>query len=275
MDDCVAILGAGRLGSALSLVLRREGATVRGWRRSQGDPAAVVGDAGTVLLTVSDDALPEVAARLAASGIDWRGRFVAHGSGRTGVEPLAPLAASGAQTAALHPVMAFAGPAEVDAERMAGIGWAVTAEDAAARDRGFALVRRLGGRPFAVEPEARALYHAALTHAINHLVTLVVQGTDLLAGAGAPDPAAVLRPAMEAALANALDRGALAATGPVVRGDAGTIAAHVAALRGETLGLRDAYAAMTRAGIDVALAAGRIDGDQAARLREALLPRPG
>lgn len=270
MDDTIAILGTGRLGSALFLALRRSGATVRDWSRSQGDPALVLDGTGIVLLTVSDDALPEVAERLVASGIDWKGRFVAHCSGRTGVEPLAPLAAAGAHTAALHPIMAFAGPAETDVARMAGIGWAVTARDAAARDRGFALVRRLGGRPFAVDPQARALYHAALTHAINHLVTLVVQGVDLLTDAGAPDAADVLRPAMEAALANALDRGAMAATGPVVRGDAGTIAAHVDALRAGAPALLDPYVAMTRAGIDVALAAGRIDRDQAARLRDAL-----
>jgi predicted short-subunit dehydrogenase-like oxidoreductase (DUF2520 family) len=267
MDDAVAILGLGRLGRALSLALSQRGVAVRGWSRSMGAPA--VGDAGTVLLTISDDALGEVAIRLAAAG-DWRGRFVAHCSGRTGVEPLVPFAERGALTAALHPVMAFAGEAATDAARLPGIGWAVTAETAPARDRGFALAERLEGRPFAVHPAARALYHAALTHAINHLVTLTVQGAGLLAQAGAPDPAAVLRPAMAAALANALDRGAAAATGPVVRGDAGTIAAHVDALSGAAPEILDAYAAMTRAGVDVALAARRIDGDQAARLRRAL-----
>lgn len=269
MEDAVAILGMGRLGRALALRLSGEGVIVRGWSRSDGEPVAVVAEAGTVLLTVSDDALPELATRLAAAG-DWQGRFVAHCSGRAGVESLAPLAARRALTAALHPVMAFAGDGATDAARMAGIGWAVTAETASAQDRGFALAARMGGRPFAVEPAARALYHAALTHTINHLVTVTVQGAGLLARAGATAPAEVLRPAMEAALANALDRGAAAATGPVVRGDAGTIAAHVAALRAAAPELLDSYAAMTRAGVEVALATGRIDASQAERLRRAL-----
>jgi len=289
VQEAFAIIGTGRLGRALASALATSGARVTGWNRSaarrdrfgEAVPGATVSasmaraveGAGTVLLTVSDDALPLLADELAAAREDWNGRLVAHCSGRTGIEPLEPLAARGADIAALHPVMAFAGQTDADAARLQNASWAVTAPAGSARDHGFALVRRLGGHPFAVGADVRALYHAALTHAINHLVTITAQGTDLLSRTGAPDPAAVLRPAMEAALANALARGTAAATGPVVRGDAGTIAAHVAALEATASDVLDAYVAMTRAGIDAALAAGRIDEEQAGQLRQVLPPR--
>ena len=77
-----------------------------------------------------------------------------------------------------------------------------------------------------IDESDRSLYHAALAHGANHLVTIVAQSMDLLRQAGATDPAAVLRPLLGAALANALDFGDAALTGPVVRGDVTTIRAH-------------------------------------------------
>lgn len=288
MEDAFAVLGTGRLGRALARALAADGARVTGWNRSpaglarfrEAAPGAVaapsaataVGAAGTVVLAVSDDALPALAAELARAAAGWTGRTVIHCSGRAGTGPLRPLAERGAVAVAAHPVMAFAGEARADAARMAGIGWGVTADDADGLSRGVAFAERLGGRPFELEARRRDLYHAALTHAINHLATVTVQGVELLERAGAADPAAVLRPAMEAALANALARGPAAATGPVVRGDAGTVAAHVGALASDAPGVLPAYAALTRAGIDLARRTGRITEGQAERLRDALPP---
>ena len=73
----------------------------------------------------------------------------------------------------------------------------------------------------------RTLYHAGLAHGANHLVTLVTEAMEILSAAGAEDPAGTLRPLLTAALDNALDQGDAALTGPIVRGDVGTVRAHL------------------------------------------------
>ena len=111
-------------------------------------------------------------------------------------------------------------------------------------ERAFAeaLVADLGGRAMWVPEEKRTLYHAGLAHGANHLVTLVTQAMELLAAAGADDPADTLRPLLTAALDNALDQGDAALTGPIVRGDVNTVRAHLADIARQ----RAAHAAVVR-----------------------------
>jgi predicted short-subunit dehydrogenase-like oxidoreductase (DUF2520 family) len=122
-----------------------------------------------------------------------------------------------------------------------------------------ALVVEMGAEPVVVAEESRPLYHAALAHTANHLVTLVAQGLDLLVAAGVEAGDRVLAPLLSAALDNALRHGDAALTGPVARGDAGTVAAHLAALSGAGVtGVEGTYRALARATADRALAAGRL-----------------
>ena len=88
----------------------------------------------------------------------------------------------------------------------------------------------MGGEPVFIPEEHRDLYHAALASAANHLITLVAQATDLLRTVGVANPARMLGPLLSASLDNALRFGDAGLTGPVARGDAATVAAHVAAL---------------------------------------------
>jgi predicted short-subunit dehydrogenase-like oxidoreductase (DUF2520 family) len=115
-----------------------------------------------------------------------------------------------------------------------------------------------------VDDERRPLYHAALSHAANHLVTLIADAADLLRRAGISDPATVLGPITRTALDNALDRGDLALTGPVVRGDVGTVRAHLAAIA-DTEAERP-YQAMALRTTERAHEAGRLPDGAAARL---------
>ena len=98
----------------------------------------------------------------------------------------------------------------------------------AERDWAEQVVGELGGDVMWVAEEHRSLYHAGLAHGANHLVTLVSQAMELLSRAGADDPAAILRPLLEASLDNALTDGDAALTGPIVRGDVNTVRAHLA-----------------------------------------------
>ena len=215
------------------------------------EPAEVLARADLVLLTVPDDALPALVAGLADTGAVRPGQLLAHTSGRYGVAVLDPALRVGALPLALHPVMTFTGT-PIDVERLAGCAFGVTAPEEL-RLAAQALVIEMGGEPEWVEEAARPLYHAALSLGANYLVTLVAQAKELLGKAGVQSPDLMLGPLLGAALDNALRSGDAALTGPVARGDAGTVAAHVAELRTHAPGMVAGYLAMARTTADRAL----------------------
>jgi predicted short-subunit dehydrogenase-like oxidoreductase (DUF2520 family) len=188
---------------------------------------------------------------------------VLHTSGRHGLAALAPFAARGARTLAVHPAMTFTGT-DLDLQRSCVFG--VTA---GATDRAYAtaLVAALGGTVEWIDEADRVAYHAALAHGANHLNTLVSQAMDQLRAAGVDDPAALLRLLLEASLDNTLAYGDAALTGPVARGDVHTIEAHVAALDAAVL---PGYVAMARATAQRAAASGRISSEKCAAIEAAL-----
>jgi predicted short-subunit dehydrogenase-like oxidoreductase (DUF2520 family) len=158
-------------------------------------------------------------------------------------------------------VLPFSGTA-LDLARLSGASFGVTAPEVL-RPVGEALVLEMGGEPVWVPDALRPLWHAALAHGANHLVTLVASSAALLRSVGVADPAAVLGPLLGAALDGALRHGDAALTGPVARGDAGTVRAHLAALPAD---VRPAYLAMARLTADRALASRRLDPLQAGEL---------
>jgi predicted short-subunit dehydrogenase-like oxidoreductase (DUF2520 family) len=114
-----------------------------------------------------------------------------------------------------------------------------------------ALVVEMGAEPVAIAEADRTLYHAALAHGSNHLVTVVAQASQLLREVGVEAPERMLGPLLRATLENALASGESALTGPVARGDVGTVAAHAESLREHDGGadgdILEAYLAMARA----------------------------
>ncbi len=287
----VGIIGAGRAGTALGAALARAGheivaasavseASVRRARASFPgavitEPGQVLRRADLVLLTVPDDVLPGLVAGLAATGAPLGGRMLAHASGRYGVAVLEPAVRLGGLPLALHPVMTFTGRND-DVERLRGTCFGVTAPDVL-RPAAEALVIEMGGEPVFIREEDRDLYHAALAGAANHLITLVAQAADLLAAAGVANPARLLGPLLSASLDNALRFGDAGLTGPVARGDAETVAAHVTALEAApsaSAAAVAAYIAMARLTADRALAAGLLKPADAMRLLGVLGGRP-
>ncbi|HYZ55335.1 MAG TPA: Rossmann-like and DUF2520 domain-containing protein, partial [Streptosporangiaceae bacterium] len=196
------------------------------------------------------------------------GRLLAHTSGRYGVGVLEPVTRLGALPLALHPVMTFTGRSD-DIDRMRGICFGVTAPEPL-RPAAEALVIEMGGEPVFIAEASRGLYHAALASAANHLVTLVTEASDLLRSAGAAEPARMLSPLLFAALDNALRLGDAGLTGPVARGDAGTVAGHVEALRDAAPEALAVYVALARLTADRALAAGLLTPPDAERLLDVL-----
>jgi predicted short-subunit dehydrogenase-like oxidoreductase (DUF2520 family) len=239
------------------------------------DPGQVLRRADLALLTVPDDVLPGLIAGLAATGAPLAGRLLAHASGRYGVSVLEEAMRQGALPLALHPVMTFTGRSD-DVDRLRGTSFGVTAPEVL-RPAAEALVIEMGGEPVFIPEEHRDLYHAALASAANHLVTLVAQAADLLRTAGVAEPARLLGPLLSASLDNALRFGDAGLTGPVARGDAATVAAHVAALEAApsaSAAAVAAYVAMARVTADRALAAGLLKPADAERLLDVLGGRP-
>jgi predicted short-subunit dehydrogenase-like oxidoreductase (DUF2520 family) len=301
----IGIIGAGRVGAPLGASLARAGyrivAASGGSDRSAGRiaallpgvprrrPVEVAAAAELVLLAVPDDVLAPLAARLARSGAAGPGQTLAHTSGAYGTGVLAPAVARGARPLALHPAMTFTGTA-ADLEHLAGGGRGEAAAGArpAAEGRGISfgvtaprdvrplarrLVADLGGTVEWIDEQRRALYHAALAHGANHLVTLANEAVDRLREAGVADPAAVLRPLLCTALENALRLGDAALTGPVSRGDAGTVARHLDALAAAAPDAVPAYRALARRTADRAIAAGRLAPHSAGALLGVLADR--
>lgn len=273
----VGVVGAGRVGAVLGAALRAAGHDVvaasavsdasrdRAELLLPGVPVRavpeVVAAADLVLLAVPDDALSDLVAGLAATGTWVPGQMAVHTSGRHGLAPFAPAAAQQVLPLAIHPAMTFTGTS-VDLARLPECCFGITTPEPL-RPVAEALVVEIGGEPVWVPEAARGRYHAALAHGSNHLVTLVAQAMEVLTSAGIEPADRVLRPLLQASLDNALAGGDAALTGPVARGDAGTVAAHLHELADLAPDLPAAYTALARATAQRASRDGRLRADLA------------
>lgn len=258
----VGVISAGRVGSALGAALERVGHIVTACTAISDEsvgrarkllpdtpirPAVeVAATAELLVLAVPDTELAGLVRGLAASDVDFGSRIVLHTSGALGIAVLSPLAEQGAICLAIHPAMTFAGH-EADADRLDSACFGITAVDEVGFAIAQSLVLEIGGEPVHVPEGSRTLYHAALAHGSNHLVTLVndavaalshaldgrgllEQDTAAIAGTAPGVPQRILAPLLFAALDNALRYGDAALTGPVARGDVDAVAAHLRVL---------------------------------------------
>jgi predicted short-subunit dehydrogenase-like oxidoreductase (DUF2520 family) len=283
----VGVVSAGRVGSVLGAALARAGHTVIGAsglsaasvRRADQllpgvpllPPDEVVSKADLVVLALPDDALAGMVRGLVATDSLRPGQIVVHTSGAHGIEVLRPAIDVGALPLALHPVMTFTGRPE-DLERLESCSIGVTAEtgDEAAWNVGEALVVEMGTEPVRVPESARALYHAALAHGANHLMTLVADCAELLREAGISDAERLMAPLLSAALDNVLRHGDRALTGPVARGDLGTVRKHLAVLAERAPGVVPGYTALAKRTVERASGAGLLSAATADELSELL-----
>jgi predicted short-subunit dehydrogenase-like oxidoreductase (DUF2520 family) len=236
-QETIAIVGDGRVGRALTAALRHAGVPVsgphgRGFRGSEA--AARDGLAGpapdAVLLCVPD---AEIAAGAAAI---VPGPLVGHCSGATGLDALAPHEAFG-----LHPLMTV-----TDAgAQFAGAGAAVAGTTERARNLATRLAHRLRMRPFPLDEDDRAAYHAGASMASNFLVTLE-EAAQRVSGLERE----LLLPLVQATVDNWAADGIASLTGPIARGDEATVVRHREAIADrapDLLELYDVLAGATRA----------------------------
>jgi predicted short-subunit dehydrogenase-like oxidoreductase (DUF2520 family) len=247
----VAIVGAGRLGSALAGALRDAGVEVEGplgrGERPWGASAAPVGER-VVLLCVPDAEIAAAAEALGAEAAPFDGRLlVGHVSGAT---PLSALAGAGGEAFGLHPLQTFAGGEGPDAFQ--GVGCAIAGATPESLAVARKLAERLGMTPIEISDSERTAYHAAASVSSNFLVTLQAAAEELAAAAGIvpADARALLAPLVRATVDNWAERGPEAAlTGPVARGDHETVARQRGAVEAHAphlLPLFDELVARTR-----------------------------
>jgi len=272
----LAIVGAGRVGTALAVLWQRAGHRIvavaggeatpeRAGRYLPGvpvlDPVASARRAEVTVIATPDGVIATVARALAESGAVGVADAVVHASGATGLDALEPARERGATILSLHPLQTCP---TVDAalERLRGAGFAVTALDEGGFALGERFARDAGGRPFRIDDAMKPLYHAAAVFASNYLVTVTAIAHDLAGAAGVPDPASVLAPLQEATLANVERVGpADALTGPAVRGDAGTVERNLEALERYAPEAVAPYASLAALALTLADRAGRVPPD--------------
>jgi len=278
------VVGPGRAGRSLALAQSRSGDQVlllgrrpgswQAWARRQGLAVKVGGPpppARRLLLAVPDDLLAAVARELAAS-LPVPPFLAVHCSGLHGPEVLAPLARRGVRVAAVHPLLPFGDPRR-DLEALGGGARVTVAAAPDALPAARRLVRSWGARALVLAPGVdRRRYHLALSLAANHLTALLGRAECLLE----PALGAAARPAVAALARDALERyagvgAARALTGPAVRGDLGTLLAHLKVLRGRQ---RLLYRALLELLLEEAAAGGRLSAGELRQLRAGLPPWP-
>lgn len=277
----LAFVGAGRAASGLARAWANRGWQIESVASRNIGPAkelthavgakfcesaaSIKGD--LVIIAVPDDAIAGVVSELMAG--DWLGRGVVHTSGATPVEVLRPLADRGAQIGGLHPAFPFSADPRVVPD-LHGVTFAIEAEDGVLMDWLGLLVSSVGGESLTLPPGGRAIYHAALVFASNYTITLIALAQRLLESLGAPEEAA--KQALDGlvgGMAESVRRSGVVAAlpGPLVRGDAGTIAAHLGALRRVDPDAARLYANLTRATYPILQARG-VPYDEITRVLE-------
>jgi predicted short-subunit dehydrogenase-like oxidoreductase (DUF2520 family) len=264
----IAIVGAGRVGRALGKQLREAGwhitsvvtrsePTARravryiGSGRAYGTLSRLILETSVVLIAAPDDAIAGLAQRLAdIGGEEWNGKIILHTSGAMDSRALAPLQRAGANVGSLHPLQSFS--ARV-APSLDGV-WMVVEGMPKALKVARRIVHDLHGVPVHVKIQDKSAYHSAGVFSAAHVLTLIETGTRILTSVGFSRRQAslALLQLSRQVLSNFERFGAnVAWSGPAARGDFGTIAGHMKALKKFPVEYRDAYAAVHRLGARV------------------------
>ncbi|HEY97320.1 MAG TPA: DUF2520 domain-containing protein [Dehalococcoidia bacterium] len=280
----IGFIGAGIVGTALATLLSRNGYEVtcvssRSRKSAKNLAKAVEGcnimdtnqdvadAADFVFITTPDDVIPRVVSR-----VKWRKRqSVVHCSGADSVEILEPARKSGARVGGFHPLQTFAGIDQA-IENIPGSTFVIESDEpllTTLQDMATAL----GGKWIQLKSKDKVAYHAAAVFACNYLVTLVKLSTDLWETFRIPpDKAtAALLPLLRGTLNN-IERLGIprCLTGPIARGDTGTVSKHLDMLKKKAPALMAPYTEMGRQTIPIALAKGKIDKKRSLELDKIL-----
>jgi len=281
--DTIAILGPGKVGTAVGFLLRSAGyeiTALAGRSREScrkalpytgGKIYSGLADAASqarcVLITVSDDAIKSVCDTI-SEGTPLKGRKVIHMSGAGGLDLLKSARDAGAHIGSIHPIQSFA-DARGAIENIPGSTFGITVDD---RIRKWSLrfVRDMGGHPFFVSEADKPLYHAAACLASNYLVTLMHAAEEIYMSLGLSSDNAVRAfwPLVKGTIRNIESKGTVQSlTGPIARGDIGTVKKHLSALHEDLQALIEFYCRTGSLTVDIALKKGTISRERGQEIK--------
>ncbi len=287
----ICIIGAGKVGTAMADLLSSRGRTVSAVadpdRRARERAAALsgaaptesaveaVGNADVVLITTPDGAIAETCRLIAGAGLDLTGKKFVHMSGALSLEVLDAVEQKGARVLSIHPLQTFA---DLEGARgtLPGSTFGVTC-DADLQEWADGFVADLGGALKLVSEADRVLYHAAAVLTSN-LITMVKYGALRIArdlGFSDEEYSRAFMPLARATVENVARLGpADALTGPLARGDASTVQAHLKALEDFDPELSALYRAVCLWGLKVVAEKGEVSDETIERMRQLLEHRP-
>ena len=288
----VTVVGAGVIGTALAVLLRQAGYTIsavcsRNRRSAQtavarigagevvGDPGLAALGADVVLLTVPDRAIASVAIQVAAGGALRRGAVVAHCAGGVGSGVMSGVRAAGGHRGAMHPLQSFADTDTAIMSLPESFFFLEGDPDAVSVLQD--IVKALNGRPVLIDAQSKALYHAGAAAASNFVVAVIDYAVQLLVAAGVPakDALPALLPLIRGTLRNLETVGLPdALTGPIERGDVGTVRRHLRALDRTPGDNARLYRHLARTTVALALRKGGLSRKQAEEMLKRLDPPP-
>jgi len=273
----IGIIGAGKVGTALAILLNSKGYRFAGASRHAlektgtavtnlrmfGSNQEVADNAELVFITTPDDAIAKVAAE-----VRWHnGHSVVHCSGADSVDILEPARKAGAMVGCFHPLQTFAEVKQA-VENIPGSTFAIEAEEPLLTTL-KKMAEDLGGNWIMLEAGDNAAYHAAAVFACNYLVTLVKMSADLWQTFSIPTDQAIkaLMPLIRGTLHNIETIGIPGClTGPIARGDAGTVSKHLKTISEKTPDLLSSYKELGLQTIPIAAAKGTLAKEQAREL---------
>jgi len=286
----IAIVGAGKVGSALALLLGRRGYPLTGVASKSifsasrvakeldvyatDRPEEITAGADAVFITTPDREIARVAGKITERGGIRTGQVVFHTSGAHPADEVGAVRKAGALAFSLHPLQSFA-DVKTAMENLPGSYFALEG-DAGARPLAEQIVKDLGGKSFFIAAGDKPLYHAAACIASNYLVSLMHFATGLYGrfGLSREEAFEALLPLVQGTVRNVGQTSpALALTGPVARGDGPTIEGHLEVLQEIGEEELDLYCRLGFYTVKVALEKGSISSEQGKRLEEIFLRR--
>ena len=285
--DTTAILGLGKVGTAVGYLLRSAGYRIvavasrsaaslnKGIVYTGGEAFTNFSDAAAradcIFITTADDAIESVCREISKAGSIRPGNKVIHMSGAVGLNLLEAAHNAGANIASIHPLQSFA-DVEGAIQNIPGSTFSITTEDEI-REWSVQLVRDLGGIPFFVSDIDKPLYHAAACIASNYLTTLIHMVEEIYQSLGlnSEDAFRAIWPLVKGTIKNIEAKGTVQAlTGPVARGDIGTIDKHIHALHSKLPALLPAYNILGILTVGIGLKKKTLSLHDAERIKELL-----
>jgi predicted short-subunit dehydrogenase-like oxidoreductase (DUF2520 family) len=286
--DAVAILGVGKVGAAVGFFLRKAGYPIaavaarsmasasRGAEFTGGavfDNYTEAAKRGSFIqITTVDDAIAPVCERIAREGAVGPGKKVVHMSGACGLDVLRSAKDTGASVACIHPIQSFADVRNA-IENIPGSSFGVTA-DGNIGPWALQVVQDLGGRSFIIADADKPLYHAAACMASNYLVTLMylVEGIYQRIGLDGDDALRAFWPLVRGTIRNIEAKGTVQSlTGPISRGDVGTVKKHVEALAEKIPDLDGLYRTLGLRAADVGFKKGTLSAEKVQEIKTLLM----